>query len=307
MVNISIIMPIYNAEKSLCRAIDSIILQSSSNWELLLIDDGSDDTSPIICDEYANKDKRIKVIHKKNEGVAIARQTGIKLATGKYTIHLDSDDWVEPTMLEEIHNKAEQENIDFLILDYYINSDYKEVLITQNPTSNNPQEIINEILENKLFGALWNKLIKTDLYKKYNITFFNEINYCEDVLACAQILKHKEIKAGYLNKAFYHYVTNPNSITYKISRPKYEMRQLFQLKLNEILTEECFKKAKDISSLSIFAEGFINRCLSKQEIKEEFKKNQYAAFHFIKSPRWLIGYFLIKIRCYKLAHLFIKY
>ena len=86
-------MPIYNAERFLHKAIDSIISQTFPNWELLLIDDGSKDISPQICDQYAIKDNRIKVFHKsQNEGVAMARKTGIDYATGEYSIHIDADD-----------------------------------------------------------------------------------------------------------------------------------------------------------------------------------------------------------------------
>ena len=307
MLKISIIMPVYNAEKYLHRAINSILSQTMREWELILINDGSTDSSASICEKYSAQDQRIKVIHKKNEGVAIARQIGINHAMGKYSIHADADDWIEPEMLEVLYNKAEMENIDFIILDYYINSESKQIFVSQEPTINKPNEIINDILENKLFGALWNKFIKTNLYKRYNVKFFYGINYCEDVLVCAQILKNQEVKTAYLNKAFYHYTLNANSITNNISRTKYEMRKQFQIKLNEILVEDYFKESKMLSSLSIFVEGFMNNCLTNQEIKDEFKINCYAAFRYVKSPRWFIGYLLIRFRCYKLAHLFIRY
>ena len=307
MIKVSIIMPVFNAERYLHKAINSIISQTMEDWELIIIDDGSTDSSFSICKQYSAQDKRIKVIQKANEGVAIARQTGINHAIGKYSIHVDADDWIEPIMLEELYEKAESESIDFLLLDYYINCKSKQTLVSQKPTINQPHEIINDILENKLFGALWNKFIRTELYKKYNVKFFYGINYCEDVLTCVQILKNKEVKTAYLNKAFYHYVTNTNSITHNISRAKYEMRKQFQMKLNEFLIEDYYTKAKMFSSLAVFVEGFINNCLTKQEIMDEFKINRYAAFHYVKSPRWLIGYLLIQLRCYKLAHIFIGY
>lgn len=307
MIKISIIMPVYNAEKSLNKSINSIITQSMKDWELLLIDDGSTDSSPTLCDCFKSKDSRIKVFHKINEGVSKARQVGINHASGKYSIHVDADDWIEPTMLEELYNKATKENADIVIADYFINSNGQQTLCKQEPVSLQANDILLDIFSNNLFGALWNKLIRTDLYKKYNAQFFYEINYCEDVLICAQLMKHQEIKVSYLNKAFYHYYINPNSITHNITRKIYESRKLYQQKLNEILTDKLYDKAKKISSLNVFAEGFMNKCLSKQEIVSEFKKNEYAAFHYVRSPRWLIGYFLIKIKCYSIAHKFIQY
>lgn len=307
MLKVSIIMPVYNAEKYLHRAINSILSQTMKEWELILINDGSTDSSASICEEYTDLDERVKVIHKENEGVAIARKIGIENATGEYSIHFDSDDWAEPTMLEELYNKAKIENSDMVIADYFINDKKKQILCKQEPTSLQPSKVLIDIFNNKLFGALWNKLIRTNLYKKYSATFFYGINYCEDVLVCAQIMKHQEVKIAYLDKAFYHYYINENSITHIITRKVYKSRKLYQEKLNEILTEKFYDKAKKISSLNIFTEGFMNKCLSKQEIISEFKNNEYAAFHYVKSPRWLIGYFMIKIKCYSIAHIFIKY
>lgn len=308
MTKISIIMPVYNAEKMIKNAINSILKQTLESWELLLINDGSTDNSSQICDAYSLQDNRIRVIHKKhNEGVAMARQTGIDNALGEYSIHVDADDWIEPTMLEQLYNKAQIENADIVIVDYFINSNGKQILCKQKPTSLHPNNVLIDIFNNKIFGALWNKLIRINLYRKYNVQFFYGINYCEDVLVCTQILKHNEIKIAYLNNAFYHYFINNSSITHNITYETYKIRKLYQQKLNEILTDKIYDKAKMISSLSIFAEGFMNKCLSKPEIIREFKKNEYAAFHYVKSPRWLIGYFLIKIRCYSIAHKFIRY
>lgn len=307
MTKVSVIMPVYNAEKSLSKSINSILTQSMKDWELLLIDDGSTDSSPSLCDDFKSKDSRIKVFHKINEGVSKARQIGINNASGKYSIHVDADDWIEPTMLEELYNMAIKENADIVIADYFINSDKKQMICKQKPVSLQSNNVLLDILNNKLFGALWNKLIQTNLYRKYNAQFFHDINYCEDVLICAQIMKHQEVKVSYISKAFYHYYINQNSITHTITHKVYEGRKLYQQKLNEVLTDRLYDKAKKISSLNVFIEGFMNKCLSKQEIINEFKKNEYAAFHYVSSPRWLIGYFLIKIKCYSIAHKFIRY
>lgn len=307
MSKVSIIMPIYNAEKYLHRAINSVVSQTMKEWELILIDDGSTDSSASICEYYMKQDKRIKAIHKKNEGVAIARKVGIENATGEYSIHFDSDDWAKANMLEELYKKAKEKNADIVIADYFTDIAGKLILCKQKPSSLQPNNIIIDIFNSKLFGALWNKLIRTNLYQKYNVKFFHDINYCEDILICAQIMKHQEVKITYLNKAFYHYYINQNSITHKITRKVYENRKLYQQKLNEILTDKRYDKAKKVSSLNVFVEGFMNKCLSKQEIASEFKKNEYAAFHYTRSPRWLIGYFLIKIKCYAIARKFIQY
>lgn len=106
MPKISVIVPVYKAEKYLRKCVDSILNQTFSNFELILVDDGSPDQSGQICDEYAGKDKRINVIHKKNDGVSAARQSGLDASSGDYVIHADPDDWVEPQMLKELYAKA---------------------------------------------------------------------------------------------------------------------------------------------------------------------------------------------------------
>lgn len=105
---ISIIIPVYKAEAYLLRCVNSIISQTFKDWELLLIDDGSPDNSGKICDEIQNQYKslNIQVFHKSNGGVASARETGIQHATGEYSIHVDPDDWIDPTTLEEFLNSA---------------------------------------------------------------------------------------------------------------------------------------------------------------------------------------------------------
>ena len=114
-VAISIIVPVYKAELYLHRCLDSILAQTLTNFELLLIDDGSLDGSGRLIDEYAKKDKRVKSFHKVNGGVSSARQFGLDRAVGEYVIHVDPDDWVEPNMLEELYTKAKTDNTDMVI------------------------------------------------------------------------------------------------------------------------------------------------------------------------------------------------
>ena len=123
---ISVIVPVYNTEKYLPRCIDSILAQTFTDFELLLIDDGSTDKSGTICDEYAKKDKRIRVFHKENGGVSTARQLGIDKAIGIYSIHTDGDDWIEKDMLKDMYDKIIEKNADILIADFFINNQQKE-------------------------------------------------------------------------------------------------------------------------------------------------------------------------------------
>ena len=115
---VSIIVPIYKAEKYIRQCLDSILAQTYTKWEAILVNDGSPDNSGKICNEYANKDNRFRVIHQQNGGVSVARQTGLDNVTGNYIIHCDPDDWIDPNMLEDLISKAKEENADMVICDF---------------------------------------------------------------------------------------------------------------------------------------------------------------------------------------------
>lgn len=303
---ISIIMPVYNTDKFLHRSIKSIINQTYKYWELILIDDGSTDGSSYICDCYAACDNRIKVIHKKNEGVAIARQIGINIAKGEYSIHCDSDDWVEPHMIEELYKQAKAIDADIVIADYFVNKEKSQTVSKQTPTSLHGYDILLDLLNNKLFGSLCNKLIRNELYRKNNIIFWDNINHCEDYLVCIQLFQLKNLKFSYISKAFYHYYCNENSLTHNFTRETYDMRIKFRNKLQEILV---IPQAKDICeqiSFSIYSEAIIHRVLSKKEIKDGLKAYKYQIKR-IKSFRWKIGFNFLTIGLNRIAYLFIHY
>lgn len=321
IMKISVIIPVYNAEKSLCNIVETLLSQTFKDFEILLINDGSTDSTTAICDKYATKynDRSnsnhpiIRAFHKKNEGVAMARQLGIANANGEYSIHADADDWVEPTMLEEMYHKAKSEDADVVIADYFINENItapatKEAVKKQEPSSVNANQVLMDILESRIFGALWNKMLKTELYQKYNAQFFFGINYCEDVLIWAQILKNEEVKVTYLNKPYYHYFINANSITHKINRKSYVIRYAFYIKLKTILPSKGFERAKRSTLLGILAEGFINNAITYKEAwKELITHNMRAALCETKSIRWRIGYLCLALGLFPIAKKILHY
>lgn len=205
----SIIVPVYKAEAYLHKCLDSLLAQTLTDFEIILIDDGSPDNSSDICNEYAEKNNRIKVIHQKNQGVSVARQRGLDAAQGEYIIHADPDDWVEPTMLEDLYNKAITENADMVICDFIANTEEKQTYRKQQPTSLDHISVMNELFQH-LHGSCWNKFIKRTCFTKYNIRFIPWHSFCEDLCLNTLLLKHN-IKISYLPKAYYHYVTDANN------------------------------------------------------------------------------------------------
>ena len=202
--NISIICPVYNAEKYIHKCIDSVLAQTFTDFELLMIDDGSPDCSGRICDEYAEKDSRVRVFHKENGGVASARQVGLDNAIGEYTIHIDPDDWVEPNMLDELYTKAKETDADMVICDYWVNYKKYERYQVSGQHRDNSTLYLKDIIC-KYNGSLCNKLIKRSCYyRPQQIGFIPGQNLFEDLIICVKMLispRHVE----YLNKAFYHF------------------------------------------------------------------------------------------------------
>ena len=306
MPKVSIITPVYNAEKYLHRTINSIIAQTLTDWELILVDDGSTDTSPQICDEYAAKDTRIKVIHKKNEGVAMTRQTGINYATGEYSIHADADDWMESNALEALYRKAETENADAVIADFFTTNRGKNVYCKQHPSGMDGKNIVYDLLDNKLFGSLCNKLIRLELYKHYNLHFYKGINHCEDLLVCVQLMQNENVKVAYLPEAFYHYCMYPDSITHHFTRETYNIRIKFRDKLKDLLSLPNANEIIDKVSFNIFTEAYIHNILTEAEIQEGLTRYK-KQIKQIKSPKWKLGFRLLALGFANTAHKLIRY
>lgn len=131
-IKISVIMPVYKVEEYVGKAIESIQAQTLTEWEFFAVDDGTPDRSGEICEEYATKDPRIKVIHKENGGAPSARNVAIDMAKGEYMYFLDSDDWAEPTMLEDMYNLAKRDNAQLVVAGFYIDTYYNDTEYRQD-------------------------------------------------------------------------------------------------------------------------------------------------------------------------------
>ena len=238
---ISVIVPVYKAEKYLHRCVDTLLAQTFQDFEVLLIDDGSPDKSGEICDDYAKKDFRVRVFHKENGGVSSARQCGIDNAQGEYTIHTDPDDWVEPEMLETLYKKAKEDDADMVICDYYEYVDGCNQYINQCPSSLNHIMVLKDLFR-FLHGSLCNKLIRKELFDRYDVKFPLGVNYSEDLYICIVLLQNP-INVVYLSNAFYHYdrMINNNSITLHDRKDWYNKMKSFYPLLRKVLSENDFE------------------------------------------------------------------
>lgn len=268
---VSIVCPVYNVEKYINRCIDSFLAQTLSNWELIMIDDGSSDSSGFICDDFARSDDRIKVIHKENGGVSAARQTGMDAALGEYIIHADPDDWAESTMLEELYSKAKEDDADMVICDFYVDEGRSSIYKKQKPSSLQAYVVLEELF-GKLHGSCWNKLVKRTCCIRYNAKFPEGINYGEDTCFNVQLLQHN-IKVSYLDKAFYHYVQTPESITGHFTRKTLDMCKKYVDNLCTLLPVE--SKMVKMAQETIKYNVFLNEILNDLELKQLYPEIKF--------------------------------
>lgn len=227
---ISIIIPVYKVEKYINQCIDSILCQEFEKIEVILVDDGSPDMCPRICDQYARRDKRVRVIHKKNEGLSEARNIGVKKAIGKYILFVDSDDYWLGNFLGELYNLSQQlgDEYDFINFNYCyfyqrLGIMKKQIVYPVDVISASyPNEIIPALAKSGLFpvGA-WMKLIKRDFLVRNNIKFIKGIT-SEDIPWFIEILT-KCRKCKFINDYYYVYRKQiAGSISSSFSKEKYE-------------------------------------------------------------------------------------
>jgi len=231
---ISVIIPVYNAEDYICRCLDSVIIQSYESLEIIVIDDGSTDSSGRICDEYGEKDCRVKVFHQNNKGVSAARNLGLKMATGKYIGFVDSDDWIERDMYSLLMGMAESSDADVTACGYYINDENPSLHAESAPESISQEEAIRASFLNVnkycFYGALWNKIFKSEIFRANSIEFDGSIFVGEDMLClCQCIMRSKKIVYSPIPK--YHYSCNDMSVT---SKPFYSEKVTMLRALDKI-------------------------------------------------------------------------
>ena len=209
---ISVIVPVYNVEEYLRECIDSIIEQTYSNLEIILIDDGSKDESGIICDEYEKKDSRIKVIHKENAGVSSARNTGLQIATGDWVAFVDSDDWLEENYFEVLMKCAIDKKAEI------VSCGYNRVTVNKKESINNSGNILIFDARNFLikllnpqvgYGFTHMKIYKREIIN--DVVFDTELKVGEDCLFNEQVVLNAN-RICVIEKNLYNYRVNPNSV-----------------------------------------------------------------------------------------------
>lgn len=230
---VSVIIPIYNAEKYLERCVQSVLNQTVTSLEVILVNDGSTDKSLEICERIKKKDSRVCVIDKMNEGVSEARNTGINLAKGEFIFFVDSDDWIEPVMLEKLLEKANmEEERNMVVCAHYCENLSGEQQEKWNVcsrerewNSKNVIDCVANMEETRVFSYLWNKIYQRKIIEKHNIRFEKELATGEDLVFNLKYFKYVK-KCEYLCEPLYHYIKHgTDSQCAKYKKRLYEMVQ----------------------------------------------------------------------------------
>ena len=231
---ISIIVPVYNVEKYLVRCLDSILAQDYSDYEILLIDDGSTDLSGQIADEYTVRDSRIKVWHRSNEGAAAARNFGLDQARGEYICFIDSDDWVESTYLYELHDLIIVNQADIAMCRYQNRSGSESIEqpCEENVTIQSGIDAIDNLYSNHCleYVVVWNKIYKRDLFNE--VRFTTGMIYEDEVISPKILIKAK--KVARTERILYNYRTDNEE---SVMSARYSLKNLDILKAIELRME----------------------------------------------------------------------
>lgn len=290
-IKVSIIMPVYNAEKYLAKSIKSMLEQTLREIELILVNDGSNDASATICDEYSQTDNRIRVIHKKNEGACIARNIGISLAQGEYLQLVDADDYCELNMLEEQYELAKKTQAEVVMcgLKYDIHLKNGDILYELNNYKNLQLQGVEEIkhvmmdlIDNMLFNYTHNKLYKLDFLKKHQIQFIEWLPIDQDTNFNLDVFKHLN-RLTLTRRAYYHYIKSFNETIvtryhpdkFEVRTFRYErMRNLFKdLGINTVENKKKLASIYVHQVIECFEMYFHSKCsLNVKEKKQKIKE-----------------------------------
>ena len=278
MDKISVIIPVYKVEKYLNECLESVVNQTYTNLEIILVDDGSPDNCPKMCEEWASKDNRIRVIHKQNGGLSDARNAGLDIMTGKYFTFIDSDDLVGLTYIEVLKQNLDKTGADLSMVSYLqfenqVNAIYEEQEIE---VLSKDEAMYKLVYFYKGFMPAWGKLYLTEKYGDHRF-LFGKIN--EDEFYANEIY-YRTNKVCCSNKQLYYYRTNPDSIIHREFNPK-QLSQVECLEYrDDFLVKKGFTNLLYMNRLWLLTKIMATHCKARKlkynkEAKQLFKKFKY--------------------------------
>lgn len=325
---VSVVVPIYNVQDYLERCLKSIVGQTYNQLEIILVDDGSSDACPAICDEWASRDKRIKVIHKANAGLGMARNSGLELASGKYIIFPDSDDYIDSTLVEKCVRAAEKGGLEVVI--FGRNDVDENGTVASMPQEVKKQYFSGDEIKNELIPAMftykfgfgvsaWSKLFSLELFRRNNITFMSEREIIsEDAYFAVELFSAVE-KAGVLNERLYYYCKRGNSLTGLFRKDRQQKNDDFYSKTAQLIKDK--KLPQDVlnamaARYQIYTFSHLKQIAASDLTKKQMQKEINNVFNSqilqftlkcniieLHSVKLKLFYSLLKMKCYKLCEL----
>lgn len=246
---VSIVIPVYNAEHYLHKMLDGAVRQTFKDYELILVDDGSTDGSLAVCEDYQQKDARIRVIHQENAGASAARNRGIAECLGEYLTFWDADDEIEPDMLMAMVNNAQENKSDLVVCGVYTDIVEDSKVVSSSKMSEPDQVIMGNsaireyvvtTMHSSIIYPVWNKLYRSSLIKKYGLQMRKDIEIGEDLIFNLNYIQHIE-SFSVLSQCFYHYYQydTGNNLMAQFREDKAEIM--------EIWVKELFSFSQDLS------------------------------------------------------------
>lgn len=299
MNKISVIIPVYNVEKYIEKSISSVINQTLKDIEIIVVNDGTKDKSVDIVKNITKGDSRVKVIEKENGGLSSARNKGLEYATGEYIYFLDSDDYIELNMFEQVYNTAKKYDCDFVRFGYCRENNVKNtkdnIVEPLLPGEYDRERIIEKIL-NPMIGVLPNEtrdsfinmsacfnLYKSEIIKKYNINFLSEREFVsEDYIFNIEFFKHAN-KGFVMKEVFYHYVKNEKSLTSSYKANRFENTIKLHRYLSEMLKNNDFCQDYQLR----LDRAFINR--TRECVKYELMRDDIVFFEKHKNVKNIVN------------------
>lgn len=295
MPKVSIIVPIYNVEKYLDRCMQSLLNQTLKDIEIILVDDGSPDNCPMMSDEYAKKDERVKVIHKKNAGLGYARNSGLEIATGEYVAFVDSDDYVELNAYETMYASAKRHGTGAVFAGFKreivhgiwdeIETEGQEIVLSKEKTFEYALDMIanlpNKKKEREHYMSVWHSLYKKSIIDAHNLKFVSERDFgCEDLPFQIDFLS-KSNSMVILPFVSYYYCLNGTSLTATFNQDKFER----YVRLRTLLISKLGKDANVMLRINRFIIGYGRAQMTNLMASNE--KRKYAVLqNMISHPVW---------------------
>lgn len=323
MPKVSIIVPIYNAEKTIVRCLDSLVKQTYQDVEIILINDGSKDNSCMICEQYTEKYSWIKLINQENKGPATARNEGIDRAQGKYVYFVDADDYVESELVESMVKVAEENNAEMVICNYFQEEagkkrkheyKYESGLYEEEEAKKIAIELISDVSEKRIPPYSWVRMVRKDILETPKLRYSDGMVRSEDYYFYVQV--HFRVKRLYLlaDKPLYHYMEIDNSVTHKYVKDYWKSVKEIYVGLNkELPPDKDIKKRLDIMLIQRSMIALNNSArVQKKEVfkaesyeimKENFLNNSIKQISFREGlQNFKIYYILMKMRAYVIIY-----